>query len=100
MARKVVPTHLIGARVRDRVTGFSGICIGVTRWLTGCDSIGIAPETLGENGKQIESGWFDETRIEVVLDQALVAAEKGLQIVEEIKQDERGGSHETPRQGY
>ncbi|GLC80343.1 hypothetical protein LBYZC6_24570 [Lacrimispora brassicae] len=29
--------ELQGKEVRDKVTGFAGVCTGQTRWLYGCD---------------------------------------------------------------
>lgn len=55
----------LGDRVKDTITGFEGIVIGISSWLNGCRTIGIKPEKLHE-GKPIESVWFDEPRIKTI----------------------------------
>jgi len=55
----------LGDRVKDVVTGFSGIAAGITKFLTGCDQVLIDPG-VGEDGKLIESHCFDIMRVEVV----------------------------------
>ena len=54
----------LGSKVRDRVTGFEGIAIGRTIWLTGCDNIGVQPAV--KDSKLEEVRWFDEIRLEVI----------------------------------
>lgn len=56
----------LGDRVRDVYTKFTGIAIGRTQWLTGCDRIGIKPEKLDKDGKPQEVEWFDEPHVELV----------------------------------
>ena len=55
----------LGSRVKDKVTGFSGIVVAVTIWLTGCVRYAVRPEELRE-GKRIEDDWFDEIELDVV----------------------------------
>lgn len=56
----------LGARVRDRITGFSGVVVARTEWLFGCTRYGVAPEGLGEHGKIREAEWFDGSQLAVV----------------------------------
>lgn len=55
----------LGDRVRDRVTGFSGIVTARTEWLNKCVRILVQPEKLHE-GKPIEAQSFDEEQIEIL----------------------------------
>lgn len=55
----------LGDRVRDMVTKFEGIAIGVTTWLNGCRRITIQPETLDKEGKIRDAQTFDEPQLEV-----------------------------------
>lgn len=55
----------LGNRVRDNITGFSGVATGKTEWLYGCNRICIEPAELHE-GKPIEAQWFDEQRVEII----------------------------------
>lgn len=59
--------ELQGKEVRDKVTGFTGICTGQTRWMYGCDQYCITPK-VDEKGKSGESQWFDDGRIEAIGD--------------------------------
>lgn len=56
----------LGDRVKDEVTGFVGIAIGVTDWLATCRRWVIQPETLDKDGKVIEAHAFDEPHVIVV----------------------------------
>lgn len=55
----------IGDIARDKVTGYSGVVIGHTKWLNGCDRIGIRSKKL-KDGKPQGAEWFDEMEIEVL----------------------------------
>lgn len=56
----------LGSRVRDTLTGFTGIATGRTEWLYGCSRVSIEPEELSINGTVQDHHWFDEQRIEVL----------------------------------
>lgn len=55
----------LGDEVIDKVTGFKGIAVARTQWLTGCDRITVQPK-LGKDGKPIDPHSFDEGQLEVV----------------------------------
>ena len=55
----------LGWKVKDYITGFTGIAISQTKYLHGCTQIGVRSEELHE-GKPIDVQWFDEPRLEVV----------------------------------
>jgi len=54
----------LGSKVKDVVSGFSGIAIGRCEYITGCTQYGVAPG-VGKDGKIQESQWIDETRLVV-----------------------------------
>jgi len=56
----------IGKEVRDKITGFTGICTGHAKYLYGCDQFNIVPKAKPEDTKLGDSYWFDEGRIEIV----------------------------------
>lgn len=60
----------LGSRVKDSLTGFTGIATGRTEWMFGCARISIEPEEL-KDGKPIEMAWFDEQRVVVIEDKAI-----------------------------
>lgn len=55
----------LGDRVREKISGFEGICTQIVTYLNGCDRILIQPETLHE-GKPIEGHYFDVLQVSVV----------------------------------
>lgn len=55
----------LGDKVRDTVTGFSGIVIATTDWLHGCRRCLVQPDKL-KDGKIIDSVYFDEPQLDIV----------------------------------
>ena len=58
-------TPKLGDTARDKITGFQGIVMCHTKWLTGCDVFGIAPRVM-DGGKPQEMQHFDVERVDVV----------------------------------
>ena len=56
----------LGDKVRDKVTGYEGIAIGVAQHLYGCDTVGIKTTKL-HDGKPIDCVWFDVLQVEKVV---------------------------------
>ena len=59
-------TITLGDRIKDRLTGFSGICSGITEFLYGCRKLHVQPETLGKDGRIQDPEYIDEPRIELL----------------------------------
>jgi len=57
--------HNLGDKVRDRVTGFTGIVVAQTRWLNGCKRLNVQPQEL-KDGKPIDIHSFDEEQVELI----------------------------------
>lgn len=55
----------LGSRVRDSLTGFSGVATSRTEYLYGCVHVGITPTEL-KDGSPVKSEWFDEQRCELI----------------------------------
>jgi len=55
----------LGDRVRDPITGFTGIVVVTANFLNGCVRCGVAPETLKDGLPQREEH-FDQAQLEVV----------------------------------
>jgi len=55
----------LGARVRDRVTGFEGVVIARHEYLYGCIRCSVQTPEFHE-GKPVEPQTFDEPSLEVV----------------------------------
>lgn len=55
---------LLGLKVRDKVTGFSGVTTSVTFDLYGCIQAFVLPKQ-GKDGKVPTGGWYDTNRLEI-----------------------------------
>lgn len=55
----------LGSKVKDRVTGFSGLAVAKTEWLSGNVTITIEPTSLHE-GKPVDAQGFDVQRVELL----------------------------------
>lgn len=60
----------LGDKVRDKVTGVTGIVVAMTNWLFGCSRIGIQPQEL-KDGKPVEQTWIDILQAELVEENAI-----------------------------
>lgn len=56
----------LGEVLKDKITGFQGVAIGRTEYLTGCTHYGLCSQIL-KDGKPIEWEWIDEFRLVKVL---------------------------------
>jgi hypothetical protein len=53
----------LGDNVKDQITGYSGIIMGRTQYLTQCSCYGVSTTDLGADGKRKDWEWFDEPRL-------------------------------------
>ncbi len=58
-------TAELGDRVRDRISGISGIVTGCTEWLYGCRRIVIQAED-NKDGKPVDTFCIDEPQAEII----------------------------------
>ena len=57
----------LGDKVKDTVTGFTGIAVGRTEWIAGCSRITIQPEC--KKGKEMDledNQTFDEPLLKII----------------------------------
>jgi hypothetical protein len=54
----------LGDKVKDRITGFTGIVVARTDWLYGCVRFVVQPQTM-HDGKPVEPLSFDEDSLEM-----------------------------------
>ena len=57
--------HPLGARVKDRVTGLTGIVASRSEHLFGCARYWVQPQEL-KDGKPVDGMWYDEDALEVL----------------------------------
>jgi hypothetical protein len=52
----------LGKTYRDTVTGFVGVCVSKSIWMTGCSTSGLTPP-VDKDGKVLDTQWFDDGRL-------------------------------------
>lgn len=62
-----------GDTVQDKITKFKGVATGRASYITGCDTILVAPH-IDKDGKHIGSQWIDVARLKIVKKGTDVAA--------------------------
>jgi hypothetical protein len=55
----------LGDKARDKVTGFEGICIVRSEYVSGCTRVGLQP-VADKDGKIPDAQHFDEPMLEVI----------------------------------
>ena len=53
----------LGEKVKDQITGYSGIIIGRIEYITGCDQYLIVNQKVKSDGERKKGEWFDENRL-------------------------------------
>ena len=56
----------LGDKVKDPITGITGIAVGITEWLHGCNRIVIQPKGHDKDMKAYESFNVDEPQLIVI----------------------------------
>ena len=56
----------LGDKVKDPITGLTGVAVGRTTWLHGCDRIVVQPEGLTKEGKPFDSLSVDEPQLVLI----------------------------------
>jgi heat shock protein HspQ len=83
--KQLTPKHRLGATVRDSITGYEGVIIGVTFWLNGCTRVGVQSREM-KDGIPKDAQWFDEMQLE------------STEAAVEPTQPKRGGPMPDPKQ--
>lgn len=84
----------LGDKVKDKITGFTGIVIGITIWQNGCRTVGIKTLKLKE-GKPQDPYWIDENQLSIVIKRAKVI-KPIVYKTDKKEQVATGGPHELP----
>lgn len=56
----------LGDKVKDSISGFSGIVTGRFLYLNGCVRINVDPDHLDKDGKSLDGHVFDENQLELM----------------------------------
>ena len=54
---------VLGATVRDAITGYGGVVTGRADYITGCNQYLVQPERVTKDGAVVSAQWFDEHRL-------------------------------------
>ena len=54
----------LGKKARDKITGFTGIIVGKSEYLFGCNQYAVSSKVKKE-GNDTKTQWFDEGRLEI-----------------------------------
>jgi len=66
MGTKIETSVIMGNTYKDKVSGFVGKAIAVTKWQFGCIRIALRPVVV-KDGKLMEEEWFDEESLENII---------------------------------
>ena len=61
----------LGAKYKDKITGFVGRATGYVQYISGCNQALLAPAVTAE-GSQRDGCWFDIQRLERLNDEVIV----------------------------
>lgn len=56
----------LGDKVKDVITGFTGIVIAKTKYINGCSRCGVQSTELGKDGLPTESIGFDDPQLRII----------------------------------
>lgn len=65
---------ILGSKVRDNITGFTGTATGRTEYMFGCARVMIETSEM-KDGKPVDALWFDEQRVEIVKEEKPIVSE-------------------------
>ncbi len=57
----------LGDKVKDRVTGFTGIVMARTEWFNGCVRYQLQRDKIGKDGKLPDTEPFDEQQLDLLV---------------------------------
>jgi hypothetical protein len=66
----------LGDKVRDKISGLTGIAVCKTEWLYGCVRFGVQSPEI-KDGRPVDSHYFDEPQLELVQDNEAKPADTG-----------------------
>ena len=79
----------LGDRVKDKVSGFNGVVVAITKFLTGCDRACIDPG-CNKDGSMAEAQSIDVLTLEVIEKKAVV-------VKPPAKKEAKGGSYDLSK---
>lgn len=86
----------MGDRVRDRISGYEGIVVGITDWMYGCRRPMVQSTGLNTDGKPIELQSFDEPQLELLEHAAIAPSLRDVAQLPDYVPARTGGPQPTP----
>ncbi len=74
-----------GDKVKDIISGFTGVMVARTEWLNGCNRIAIQSENFDCMKAPIPEQWFDEQQVVVIKAGEVCARRKALKVETPLK---------------
>ena len=97
LENEVEELSLRGKTCRDIITGYQGVVMGVTHYLTGCSHVGLLNPSLGDKGEIKDWQWFDIGRVELVKNKKQILLDNSnITITEKKKEKVTGGPSPHP----
>ena len=57
----------LGDKVKDPISGVTGIAVAITKWLYGCNRVAVQPKGVSKDtGKPFKISEFDEPQLEII----------------------------------
>lgn len=56
----------LGDRVKDKISGFTGVVTGIANYITGCIQYRVEADKLDKDGACLKIQWFDEVQVEFI----------------------------------
>lgn len=75
-----------GDKVRDNITGFTGIITARLDYMFGCVRYQVSPNKLTSDGGMIDFHYFDEPQLELI----------ELFVIPDVERKQTGGERENP----
>lgn len=67
---------MLGDLAKDKITGYTGIIVAITQWITGCVRITMLALELKDGGKPTESHTTYESMVDVIESNAIPSANR------------------------
>lgn len=67
---------IIGRTVKDKITGFTGVAIGHSEFISGLSETLVQPR-VSEGAGQPGSWWLEDSRLEILGDTRVVLEQRG-----------------------
>ena len=85
----------LGDLAKDSITGFEGVVVAKTEWISGCDRLTLQPQRLDKEGGVKLTQTFDVTQLVLVRKAVIVIAQPE---TAHVTSGKRGGPRPEPAQ--